>query len=93
MIRHIAQVVRSDVQGLPKVDAGSGTVDSVLKLVFGIAGAVALVVLTVAAFQYVVSQGDPQSTAKAKNTILYAIIGLVVTALAFTIVTFVLDNL
>lgn len=93
MMKLLAQVVENDVQGLPKLNPGSGTVTSVMQLVFGVAGAVALVIITVAAFQYVVSQGDPQSTAKAKNTILYAIIGLVVTALAFTVVTFVLDNL
>lgn len=96
-VKNFAQVVRqSDLTDLPKntLSAGDdGTVSRVLQLVFGIAGAVALVIITVAAFQYVVSQGEPQATAKAKNTILNAIIGLVVTALAFTIVTFVLDNI
>lgn len=96
-MKFLAQVVQqSDLEGLPMntlSQGADGTVTKVLQLVFGIAGAVAVLVITVAAFQYVVSQGDPQATAKAKNTILYAIIGLIVCALAFTIVTFVIDNI
>ena len=61
-------------------------------LVFGIMGAVALLVITIAGFKYVLSQGNPQETAKAKNTILYALIGLVVAILAFNIVKFVVGR-
>lgn len=82
-----------DIKGLPKTQLTSGqggTVSKALQLVFAIAGAISLLIITIAAFQYVISQGDPQSTAKAKNTILYAIIGLVVCATAFSVITFVI---
>ena len=58
--------------------AGLTTIQPALQLVFGLAGGIALLVITVAGFQYVISQGNPQSTAKAKDTILYDPIGLVV---------------
>ena len=43
-------------------------------------------------FQYTTSAGDPGKVKKAKDTILYGIIGLVVAMLAYAIVNFVLSN-
>lgn len=62
---------------------------TILQIVFGIAGGVALIVFMLAGLKYITSRGDPAAVAKAKNTILYAIIGLIVSVFAFTIVTFV----
>lgn len=84
--------ISSDDLKLPKGDLGQNTIANGLQLVFGLAGAVALVIITVGAFQYVISQGNPQSTGKAKDTILYAIIGLVVCILGYAIVGFVVNN-
>jgi multisubunit Na+/H+ antiporter MnhB subunit len=41
---------------------------------------------------YMLSQGDPGKVARAKNTILYALIGLIVSLLSFAIVNFVLEK-
>jgi hypothetical protein len=46
----------------------------------------------VGGLKYITSQGDPNATATAKNTILYAAIGLVVVALAQVIVRFVIGR-
>lgn len=78
---------------LPQTDANGVKIQTVLQAVFVIAGSVALLVASLGAFKYVVSQGDPQAVEKAKNTILYAIIGLVVALSAWTLVTFVLNRL
>jgi hypothetical protein len=43
--------------------------------------------------QLVLSQGDPKSAAQARQTIIYAVIGLVVAISAEVIVTFVIDKL
>lgn len=75
--------------GVPQGQLNTSNVDSILKLVFGVAGGVALLIITIAGFKYVLSQGNPQETAKAKNTILYALIGLVICLTAFAIVSFV----
>ncbi len=82
-----------DVSGLPKTAAGASTVKAVLTIVFGILGALSLLFITIGGFRYVISQGDPQAVSKAKNTILYAVIGLVVAITAQAIVTFVVDRL
>ena len=43
--------------------------------------------------RYVVSGGDAKKVTDAKNTVLYAIIGLIVAFLAFAIVNFVVNAL
>ncbi|HSX48354.1 MAG TPA: pilin [Candidatus Nanoarchaeia archaeon] len=58
-------------------------------LVF-VVGTVAVLMIIIGGLMYVLSAGDPSSTKKAKDTILYAIIGVVVAILAYAIVKFVL---
>lgn len=84
--------------GLPNCQqaAGSITVQGVLKLALNLlsiaAGIIAVVMIIVGGVKYVTSQGEASQTASAKNTILYAVIGLVVAALAQVIVRFVLSR-
>ena len=56
-------------------------------------GALAVIFIIIGGIQYVVSAGDPKKTAQAKNTILYAIIGVVLAVAAGAIVKFVLHGL
>ena len=49
--------------------------------------------IIIAGFRYVISQGDSGAVTSAKNTILYAVIGLIVAIFAWAIVDFVIDNL
>jgi len=96
MINFAKIIEKSDLTNLPQtvLSGGSGgTVSKALQLVFGVMGAVSLLVITIGALKYIVSMGDPQSTAKAKNTIIYAVIGLVISASAFSIVAFVVGKL
>jgi hypothetical protein len=71
----------------------AGTLQKVLQITFGIAGALALLIITIAGFRYVASAGDPQATAGAKNAIVYAIVGLLVAIFAEALVSFVAGNL
>lgn len=66
------------------------TVTSILLFIIG---AIAVIMLIVGGIKYVVSQGDQTSITNAKNTILYAIIGIVVAFLAYAAVGFVTDQL
>ena len=94
MMRYIlAQAIKSSDLNLPKTDITDGTFASVWRLVFGIAGAVALLSITYGALKYVMSQGDSSQLAKAKDTILYSVVGLVICLAAIAIVTFVLGRL
>lgn len=65
------------------------TVTNTLLLVIGI---VAVIMLIVGGFRYVLSGGNEKNTAAAKDTILYAIIGIVVALLSYAIVNFVLGR-
>lgn len=58
-----------------------------------ILGAIAVIMIIIGGIRYVVSGGDSTSITGAKNTILYAVIGLVVAILAYAIVNFVLTTL
>ena len=59
-------------------------------LIFAI-GLVAVMMLVIGGFRYVFSQGNEKAVQGAKDTILYAIIGIVVAVLAFAIVNFVIS--
>ncbi len=70
-------------------DIISGVVNILLFLV----GAVAVIMLVIGGFRYVTSNGDQNSVAGAKNTIMYALIGVVVAFLAYAAVAFVTGQL
>lgn len=96
LLNYVAQIVNESELNIPKSDLTNGPSSSVhtaLQLVFGTAGGLAFLIIVVAGLKFITSQGDPQATNKARNTVIYAIIGLVVSAIAFSIVTFVLDNI
>ncbi len=78
---------------VPKTTADSTSVQDLLSFVFALAGAIALLVITVAGFTFVISQGDPQKVAKSRMAILYAVIGLAVSIFSFVIVKFVVGQL
>lgn len=78
---------------VPKTNLGSNSFETIMQIVFGLAAAVAIIVLLLASLKYVTSQGDPAGVAKAKNAIIYAVIGLIIAASAFGIVSFVVKNL
>ncbi len=57
-----------------------------------VVGVVAVIMIIIGGFQYITSAGDSNKVSTAKNTILYAIIGLIIVALAQVIVRFVLGR-
>ena len=68
------------------------TVTLALNLFSAIVGIIAVVMIIVGGVKYITSQGESSNITAAKNTILYAVIGLVVVALAQIIVRFVLER-
>ena len=82
-----------DTSGLPKASADASSVGKVIKLVLNIIGAIAILMVAIAGFKYVMSMGDPTATKKAKDTILYALIGLAVVIFANVIVGFVYESI
>lgn len=70
-----------------------GTLDKVSNIIAVIAGIVAVVVIILSGFRYVTSGGDTQKIASAKNTLIGAIVGLVIIVLARGIIVVVLKSI
>jgi len=65
---------------------------TIVNVLLFILGAVAVVMIVIGGIRYSISQGDSGAITSAKNTILYAVIGLVVAILAYAIVNFVVQQ-
>lgn len=78
--------------GLPTGDANKATFQTILTIVFGIIGALALLMITVSGLRYITAAGDPQKTAQAKNGVIYSLVGLAVAIAAQAIVSFVTNR-
>jgi hypothetical protein len=77
--------------GLPTTQT-NGALSTALTLAFGVIGVISVVMVVIGGLQFILSQGDPQSAAKARMTIIYAVIGLGVAISAEAIVAFVLNK-
>jgi hypothetical protein len=64
----------------------------VVNIISGIVGVIAVIMIVYGGFKYITSGGDSNNVSGAKNTIIYAIIGLIIVALAQLIVHFVLGQ-
>jgi len=73
-------------------NVASSLIKNGLNLFSAIIGIIAVVMMMLGGVKYIMSQGDAGQVATAKNTILYAAIGLVIVALAQIIVKFVLNR-
>ena len=78
---------------LPTPSANRNEVTTILSIVLGIIGALALLMITISGMRYITSAGNPEKTAKAKNGIVYSLVGLVVAISAEALVTFVVKRL
>ena len=66
---------------------------TVANLMIFVVGIIAVIMLIIGGIRYALSGGDQSAVTSAKNTILYAIIGLVIAFLAFAAVNWVIDAL
>jgi len=73
--------------------SNQGLFKTIVNVMLFLVGAVAVIMLIIGGVRYVVSGGDQNNVTAAKNTILYAIIGIIVAVLAFAVVNFVLTSL
>lgn len=73
-------------------DSAISSAQSIINTLLLLIGIVATIMIVIGGFRYVTSYGDQNSITAAKNTILYAVIGLVVAILASLIVRFVVSQ-
>jgi hypothetical protein len=78
-------------------DSNIGSLDSIVKTIINVViwavGLIAVFMIIFGGIQYSISAGDSGKVKKAKDTIMYGIIGLVISLLAYAIVNFVLTSL
>ena len=93
-----ANLSASDEDCDPQTDAtaANSRIDTIITTVINlfslVVGVVAVIMIIIGGLKYITSGGDSGNITGAKNTILYAVIGLVVVALAQFIVKFVLGK-
>ena len=68
-------------------------VKTILSTIIAVLGFVCVVVMIIGGVNYMTSSGDAGKVKKAKDTILYGLIGLVVCVLAFALVQFVISTI
>lgn len=86
----IPQVNPNDV-GVPQLDADTVLANG-LSLVYFFTGAIASIVLIASGLLYVMSEGEPKKIQRAKNGIIYGIVGLLVVSFAFVITFFIVGR-
>ena len=85
-----AAAARAD--GMPAELLGNeGIFTNITNTILYIVGIISVIMLIFGGLRYVVSGGDSKKVTDAKNTVLYAIIGLVIAILSYAIVNFVLN--
>ena len=70
----------------------AAVLSTIIYWILGLSGAIAVLFLILGGLQYVTSSGNKDKAEQAKQTILYAVIGLIVIALSLVIVAFVNQN-
>ncbi len=87
-----AEAARAD--GMPAELIGpDGVFTQVTNIVLYIVGIISVLMLVWGGLRYILSGGDSKKITDAKNTILYAIVGLIISVLAYAIVRFVLNGI
>ena len=91
-VREGAEAAKAD--DMPRDLFGpTGALTKISNIVLFIVGILSVIMLIWGGIRYVISGGDSKKVTDAKNTILYAIIGLIIAVMAFAIVNFVLGAL
>ena len=84
-------------EGLDKVGGQENTtslednIKTVTNVLLFVLGAIAVIMIIIGGIRYATSNGDASATKAAKDTIMYAVIGLIVAILAYAIVRFVIE--
>ena len=77
-------------------DKGEGQVNGIIKTIVEVlltaVGAISIIMIVIGGIMFALSSGDAQKAAKARSTILYAVVGLIVSVFASAIVNFVFDG-
>ena len=88
----IGDQTKKAVDNAGTASTASEAIGIILNSVYIIIGITAVVFIIIGGIGYMTSQGDSAKLTKSKHTIMYSLIGLVVTILAFAITSFILKQ-
>lgn len=71
------------------IEGENGLITKIINVLLFVIGIISVIMIIIGGIRYATSNGDANSVTAAKNTILYAIVGLVVAIFAYAIVSFV----
>lgn len=71
----------------------SGLVRQAINILSWVVGIVSIIMVIVGGFKFIVSNGDANGIKSARNTVIYALVGLAVAVLAQMLVRFVVNNI
>ena len=76
-----------------KVGDGGSLVKDAVNVILWVVGILSVIMLVWGGIKYTTSAGDTNKVTSAKNTIIYAVIGLIIAILAYAIVNFVIEKI
>lgn len=82
----------SDVGGSDNKTKLEDQIKTVVNIMLFLLGAIAVIMIIIGGIRYATSNGDSSQTKAAKDTILYAVVGLVVAIMAYAIVNFIVGT-
>lgn len=82
-----------DGADLPQVGCSKNPLPNILRVVFGIFTSLAVIYVALGAFKYTTSGGSSEAIKSAKNTILYAVLGLILSLSAFVITSIIVNSI
>ncbi len=85
-------VAESQVTGTNLSELG-GILNRIITFLFGLIGGITIIIIVVGGIRYILAGGDPKATMAAKQTITFALIGLIVVLLSVVIISIVGDTL
>ncbi len=74
-------------------DDAKKTITNVINIILTILGMIAVIMIVIGGIRYTTSNGNASQTKEAKDTIIYAVIGIVVAVMSYAIVNFVISRL
>jgi hypothetical protein len=80
------------VEQMTDLFGATGIFNTVTNVLLFVIGAISVIMIIIGGLRYVLSGGDSSNVTAAKNTILYAIVGLIVALLAYAVINFVLTS-
>lgn len=92
-LRLLATTIPNDAVKIPKADANDAQFQAIIGAVFAIAAIVAVIFIILGGIRYSISQGNAGDLQKAKDMIVYSLVGLVIVLFSFSIVQFAIYRL